>query len=194
MKTSCLRGSVSIDLVVLYPQQLCKIYDIMIVLQKIFYNVTLVNLAGAAIKMESVRTRFSTLSVNHVLFVCLCAVVVYLFRAGDTYYLKPVWRKRVESHQFANGEYPTEKDQLPPPIVTDLESDGVNEVVLITNDMKLTILALPDSDPQNEAILPHVIVKHKVTLPLVDARPVIMKTGFTVPLQSMVQMRSQVSE
>ena len=145
------------------------------------------------------KNRLGKLSINHVLFVGLCAVIVYLFRAGDTYYLKPVWRKRVESQQFANGAYPTDVDRLPPPVVTDLESDGVNEVVLITSDMKLTILALPDGVNKDEAILPHVVVKHKVTLPLFNAngdstaRPVVMKTGFTVPFQSMVQVRSQVS-
>ncbi|XP_046553197.1 uncharacterized protein LOC124262710 isoform X1 [Haliotis rubra] len=148
--------------------------------------------------MESVKSRFRKLSLNHVCFVGLCAVIVYLFRAGDTYYLKPVWRKRVESQQFANGAYPTDEDRLPPPVITDLESDGVNEIVLITNDMKLTILALPEMQNKDEGTLPHVIVKHKVTLPLLNAkgdvvsRPIVMRTGFTEPYQSMVQVRSQV--
>ena len=60
-------------------------------------------------------------------------------------------------------------EQLPAPIITDLDSDGINEIVLVTNDLKLSVLVLPDAESRDEddQTLPHVDVKHKVVLPKV---------------------------
>lgn len=136
---------------------------------------------------------------NYIVFIVICAIIAYVFRASDSYMLKPVWRKRVEQHYYANRQYPTLEDRLPSPIITDLEGDGVNEIILISNDYKLTSLALPDKkEDEDDKTLPHVIVKNKVQLPLVtredggSSRPVVMATGFTTQYQSMVQIRKQV--
>ncbi|ESO98334.1 hypothetical protein LOTGIDRAFT_159137 [Lottia gigantea] len=147
--------------------------------------------------MEAVKSQFKKLTISHVFFVCLCGVIAYLFRARESYYLKPVWRKRTETQHFMNGQFPTEDDRLPSPIITDLESDGVNEIVILTNDMKLSIMALPDEKNQtDEQALPHVQIKHRVKLPIGHhqhlSRPVVMATGFTVPYSSMMQVRKQI--
>lgn len=138
-------------------------------------------------------------SVHHVMALLLCSVVAYLFRANVSYEIKPVWRKRLENRDFINGQYPTIDDKLPPPIITDLESDGINEIVLITNDLKLSVLALPDDEQQDnpDDSLPHVSVKDRVQLlPLKHGKrkswPIVMTTGYTVPYLSMVQVRKQV--
>ena len=83
--------------------------------------------------------------------------------------LRPVWRKRAEYHHFANKKYPMTSEQLPAPVITDLDSDGINEIVLVTNDLKLSVLVLPDAESRDEddQTLPHVDVKHKVVLPKV---------------------------
>lgn len=139
------------------------------------------------------------LNLNYIIFIIICAVIAYVFRASDSYILKPVWRKRVEQYYYANRQYPTLEDRLPSPIITDLEGDGVNEIILISNDFKLSSLALPDkNEDEDDKTLPHVVVKSKVQLPILtkedggSSRPVVMATGFTIPYKSMVQIRKQV--
>lgn len=144
--------------------------------------------------------RIKSLNSNNLIFVILCCIIGYLFRANDSFVLKPVWRKRVETHAYANAAFPTKHDRLPPPIISDLEGDGVNEILLISSDFKLSSLALPNATllDEDDQTLPHVIVKHKVALSLADegngwkSRPVAMGTGFTVPYLSLMQIRKQV--
>lgn len=141
-------------------------------------------------------------SKNHFILLLLCAVIGYLLRSHDTYELRPVWRKRAEFHHFQNKKYPTKSEQLPVPVITDLDSDGINEIILITNDLKLSVMTLPDPVKQDEddKTLPHVVIKHKVVLPQATGGgqgepsgwPVVMVTGFTQPYLSMVQVRQQV--
>ncbi|XP_021352758.1 uncharacterized protein LOC110449917 isoform X1 [Mizuhopecten yessoensis] len=144
--------------------------------------------------------RAKSLNANNVIFVVLCCIIGYLFRANDSYILKPVWRKRVETQAYANAAFPTRRDRVPPPVITDLEGDGVNEILLISSDFKLSSLALPNvtQTDEDDQTLPHVIVKHKVALSLADesnrwkSRPVVMETGFTVPYLSLMQIRKQI--
>jgi len=148
-----------------------------------------------------VISKFRSPSKNHFILLLLCAVIGYLLRSHDTYELRPVWRKRAEYHHFKNKKYPTKEEQLPPPLITDLDSDGINEIVLITNDLKLSVMTLPDPvRDEEDKTLPHVNVKHKVVLPQAagggqdkpSGWPVALVSGFTVPYQSMVQVRQQV--
>ena len=143
--------------------------------------------------------KIKKINYNYILFVILCAIIAYVFRASDSYILKPVWRKRVEPHYYSNREYPTLEDRLPSPIVTDLEGDGVNEIILISNDYKLTSLALPEKSlDEEDQTLPHVVVKNRIQLPVKikedggSSKPVVMATGFTVGYKSMLQIRKQV--
>ena len=145
------------------------------------------------------KAKALSITASHVIVVVLLFLIVYLFRADDIYHLHPVWRKRVDSYLYANGKSPMAKEALPSPIITDLDSDGTNEIILITNDLKLSILALPEVDNRDEEdkILPHVVVKHKTLLsPHVKEMgwPVAMATGYTIPYKSMVQIRKQVSK
>ena len=143
------------------------------------------------------------LSKNHLILVLLCAVIGYLLRSHDTFELRPVWRKRAEFHHFENKKFPTKAEQLPPPVITDLDSDGVNEIVLITNDLKLSVMTLPEAAKQDveDRTLPHVVMKNKIVLPRSvngsntepSGWPVVMVTGFTSPYLSMLQVRHQVN-
>lgn len=139
---------------------------------------------------------------EHLILILLCVVIGYLLRSHDTYELRPVWRKRAEFHHFENKKYPIKSEQLPPPLITDLDGDGINEIISITNDLKLSVMTLPDpvSKDEEDRTLPHVAVKHKVTLPHGDPHtgqqssgwPVVMVSGFTIPYLSMMQIRHQV--
>lgn len=135
---------------------------------------------------------------REVCYVCLCIIIFYLFRVKDSYYLIPTWRKRSEAYYFENGKFPTPEEAVPKPIVTDLESDGINEVVMVTFDGKLSVLALPEQRETADGSLPHVIVKHEVELQLKRpgehiAKPVVLEAGYTSPYLSMLQIRKQVS-
>ncbi|XP_061189984.1 uncharacterized protein LOC133197792 isoform X2 [Saccostrea echinata] len=146
--------------------------------------------------MDFLWEKLKSINANHFIFVLLCGVIAYLFRASDSYNLKPVWRKRSEPHHFTNKIYPTLDDRLPSPIITDLDGDGTNEILLITHDFKLNIMALPDpvTDEEDDT-LPHVVVKQKAVLPInvsEVSRPVAMETGFTIPYSSMMQIRKQI--
>lgn len=146
--------------------------------------------------MDFLWEKIKSINTNHFIFVLLCSVIAYLFRASDSYDLKPVWRKRSEPHHYKNKLYPTLDDRLPPPIITDLDGDGTNEILLITHDFKLNVLALPErAADDDDDTLPHVVVKQRAVLPInvsEISRPVAMETGFTVPYSSMMQIRKQI--
>lgn len=147
--------------------------------------------------MESVKGIVKRVSLREACYVCLCVIIFYLFRARDTYYLIPTWRKRSQPHYYNNGKFPTADEYLPTPVVTDLESDGLNEVVMVTVDGRLSILVLPDKQKMEDGSLPHIVVKNDVEVPLMRsdggiARPIVLEAGFTVPYQSMLQVRKQV--
>lgn len=151
----------------------------------------------------SILNKIRSPSKNHFALLLLCAVIGYLMRSHDTYELRPVWRKRAEYHHFQNKKFPTKAEQLPAPVITDIDSDGINDIILVTNDLKLSVMVLPDPVKQDDEdkTLPHVVVKHKVTLPQAtngsqdqpSGWPVVMVTGFTVPYMSMIQIRQQVN-
>lgn len=147
--------------------------------------------------MDVVRDAIRRFSLREVCYICLCITVLYLFRARDSYYLTPTWRKGSSSHFYENGLFPTSDESVPHPVVTDLESDGVNEVIMVTIDGRLTVLALPEQQKLEDGSLPHVVVKKDIELKLVRtdghrARPVVLETGFTTPYFSMMQIRKQV--
>lgn len=117
----------------------------------------------------------------------------------DSYSLNPVWRKRSEITKFANSRFPTDVDRSPSPIITDLEGDGVNEIVLVSNDLlHLNILAMPSDTEQEDRSLAHVVVKHKTELVLEQrvkghsSKPYLVEVGFTIPYLSMMQIRKQI--
>ncbi|KAK3589323.1 hypothetical protein CHS0354_026981 [Potamilus streckersoni] len=151
--------------------------------------------------MDQILTKLRRISRHHLILIGLCAVIGYLLRAKESYELRPVWRKRAEYHHFQNKKYPTLDEQLPHPVVTDLDSDGINEIVLISNDLKLSILALPNSTRKDEddKTLPHIEVKHKVVIPQDEKSstgrlswPVVLITGYITPYLSMIQVRKQI--
>ena len=146
--------------------------------------------------MPSLLNLLSYVRMQGVCYVTLCMVIFYLFRAKDSYHLSPVWRRRTEFQVFNNGMFPDHDEGVPSPIVTDLEYDGVKEVVMVSSDGKLSILALPHWHTLDGS-LPHIVIKHEVDLPLKrlhggTARPVVLETGFHTPYLSTMENRTQV--
>ncbi len=88
--------------------------------------------------------------------------------------------------------------ETPVPIVTDMDSDGINEVVMVTKDGQLEILRVPMEMPDNHGFLPELQVVNKTQLPLETEEdgkkslPVAMDTGYLDEYMAMVQVRKQV--
>ncbi|CAH1779441.1 unnamed protein product [Owenia fusiformis] len=147
----------------------------------------------SGIEIVSLKDRLTHITIKDLAVVLLCAISVYLVRVRDSYSLKPMWR-----HDFIDQKKLTNEDdiKLPSPIITDIESDGVNEVIFITNDLKLMMLAQPR--PTESIVLPHMDVKFETVLPVNASKggktshPVAMTTGYLEPYQEMGQIRKQV--
>ncbi|KAI8746478.1 uncharacterized protein LOC106073737 [Biomphalaria glabrata] len=146
--------------------------------------------------LAGLKLRFG---LRELFYASLCIVLGYLLRVRDSYSLNPVWRKRSEVSKFANGKFMTDADRCPPPIVTDLEGDGVNEIVLISNDLlHLNILAMPSLSDDNDRTLAHVAVKNKVELTLRErmkgymSRPYSMGVGYVAASSFPDQTEKQI--
>ena len=63
-----------------------------------------------------------------------------------THTLAPAARK------YDNGAYPRPHERLPPPLITDLDGDGRREVVLVTREPSLLILAVADDADGSDGI------------------------------------------
>lgn len=54
-----------------------------------------------------------------------CSLAAGLLRTRDTVTVESVWRQSIDPRLYSNGRFPEEGEKLPPPIVTDLDSDGL---------------------------------------------------------------------
>lgn len=72
------------------------------------------------------------------ILVVISVYLCYYDAPGLQYAIEPAWfidqRTSAEAFLMNEVEY-----KLIPPIITDLEGDGVNEIVLITSDFKLKV-------------------------------------------------------
>ena len=87
----------------------------------------------------------------------------------------------------------------PIPIVTDVDSDGISEVVMVTKDGRLKTMRVPIANGyETTKQLPELSVVNETQLPLATdedglmSYPVAMETGFITEYLSMVQVRQQV--
>ncbi|KAF2074247.1 hypothetical protein CYY_004457 [Polysphondylium violaceum] len=92
----------------------------------------------------------------------------------------------IDTNNYENSHYPQFFEQLPQPIITDIDGDGKNEIIYVTNDYKIKILNSIDNfnleqtpnSPRHEASL-----KTKVGVSI-GRRPIALKTGYTKPFSS----------
>lgn len=103
----------------------------------------------------------SKVRAQDVVVVLAVFAAVFLFRAPNVWELKPSWQlgSTSEIHHKPG------KNQLPVPLITDLDSDGINEVILATEDGRLQIHMLPpQEDHEPSFTLPHLHMKKEVVL------------------------------
>ena len=147
--------------------------------------------------MEALKTKLSSLTVSNLTLIVVCALAIYLFRVRQTYRLAPQWRKEIEAEMYHNGKFPGSEEVVVPPVVTDLESDGTNEIVLLTTDLHLEVLVVPPQSATKKLPQPEIV--HAVQLPVVrdddgrPGRPVAIATGYLTEFRSVTQIRKQVN-
>ncbi len=54
-----------------------------------------------------------------------CSLAAGLLRTRDTAAIRMVWRESIDPALYDNGHFPQEGEKLSPPIVTDLDTDGL---------------------------------------------------------------------
>ncbi|XP_074644926.1 uncharacterized protein LOC141901523 [Tubulanus polymorphus] len=148
--------------------------------------------------VSGVLSWFGRLTVRDVTVFAFCVIILYLCGANERYAFVPRWRVDADVDMFANRRYPSVAETLPPPIVTDLESDGSNEVVVVTNEFRLRIYATVDDDDRSTYVLPEPRIKTDIQLPLNVSedgrvsRPVAMATGYLLKEDADVPIFKQV--
>lgn len=97
-----------------------------------------------------------------VVVVVAVLAATFLFRAPNVWELKPSWQLYITS----DASQTPGRNNLPLPIVTDLDSDGLNEVITTMMDSKIQILVLPPQKEEDDltSTLPHLHVKAEAVL------------------------------
>ncbi|KAM9966498.1 hypothetical protein ACTFIR_006716 [Dictyostelium discoideum] len=73
------------------------------------------------------------------LLVSILVVFISLYRQKD-YKLNLLLEIPIDTNNYENSHYPKINEFLPLPIITDLNGDGFNEIIYVTNDFKIRIL------------------------------------------------------
>ncbi len=62
---------------------------------------------------------------KELLFVLIaCILAAGLLRTRDTAAVSIAWKQSIDTKLYENDRFPSEEERLPPPIVTDMDSDG----------------------------------------------------------------------
>jgi len=149
------------------------------------------------IHVASVRQIFFyKIGFRDAILIIICALSVYLLRARDTFLLLPAWHLRPGQH---NSDLLL--SYLPKPVVTDLDGDGVMELVFVTRSHELQVCTIsarhifPDETLRQ---LPEPIVKRSVTISsyvMSDGNvsyPVGLEIGYLSAPLSVSDIRTQV--
>lgn len=132
--------------------------------------------------METTLQRLQAVTVQDVVLATVCVLSVYLLRVHQTLLLTPAWKKHVPLELYHNGKYPGKDELLPHPLITDLDSDGLNEIVMITNGLHLEVLGYQTA--ASGSLLPDLVVRSYVRLPIIRQfkekvnRPIAMAAGY----------------
>jgi hypothetical protein len=90
-----------------------------------------------------------------ILIICAVAIIIVLRQEGNLKFYH-AWVIPIDSRLFRNGHAPASSERLPRPIITDLDGDGVNEIIITTREPSLKIYhydnAAPFIDDWNSAV------------------------------------------
>ncbi|XP_071957958.1 uncharacterized protein [Antedon mediterranea] len=150
--------------------------------------------------MEALGNRLRRFSLRDFVVLLTCLAGAYLLRVRDKFRLQPAWRMENDLAHSQNTVSFKPWEKLPYPKITDIESDGKNEIIVATRTdiPRLQILKLPDIDNSSSKVLPFIHEQSSVSLLNREDKnqdykqPVLIEVGFLEPYKSMVQVRKQV--
>eukprot|EP00003_Mantamonas_plastica_P030418 TRINITY_DN7553_c0_g2_i12.p1 TRINITY_DN7553_c0_g2~~TRINITY_DN7553_c0_g2_i12.p1 ORF type:complete len:236 (+),score=46.93 TRINITY_DN7553_c0_g2_i12:598-1305(+) len=140
------------------------------------------------------------LTTRDLLILSACAFVVLIsFTQSGNWNIKPAFIFSLDSSLYENGHFPKPEERAPPPIITDLDGDGINEIILVTKEPSLIILdtqRLMGAEQQGLQALQSLPIKHQVSLiPSVRVamgkQAVALTTGYIEPYNT-DEVRTQV--
>ncbi|KYQ93659.1 hypothetical protein DLAC_05044 [Tieghemostelium lacteum] len=141
------------------------------------------------------------------LLITIIIVLISLYNQSD-YSLKLILEIPINTNNYENSHYPQPYEILPQPIITDLDGDGKNEILYVTNDYKIRVLDNIDplttsngfnidSNNDDQQLLQKYRIRYETSLLSkvglsTGRRPVAMKVGFVKPYQLYSEQRSKI--
>jgi hypothetical protein len=120
-----------------------------------------------------------------VLFICAVITVttVTLYgQPGGAPVLYQKWKYNLDKTKYKNREYPNLHERLPSPLITDLDGDGVNEIIIATKEPKLLVLHPPSANDQSgQPTLLREVSLLSSTRSIGSRHPVALRAGFLDP-------------
>ena len=78
------------------------------------------------------------------LLICGIAVLISFQRdPGDGFRVRRAWSLPLDSALYADSSNPQPHEKLPPPLITDIDGDGRNDVVVVTKEPSVKMLSKP---------------------------------------------------
>ncbi|KAL5466741.1 hypothetical protein EMCRGX_G030890 [Ephydatia muelleri] len=137
---------------------------------------------------------FDWINVKQLVFVFLtCCLGAAFFQSKDRLGYTLSWDLELDTNLYSNGKFPVEHEKLPRPIVTDMDNDGIAEMLVLTYNGHLKLFGLPDGGPFQDRRA-HATEEAQIDISGLagGSRPIAFGTGFLQTYQSMVQVREQV--
>ena len=132
---------------------------------------------------------------DYVILIMLTVVGSYLFNMRDRVSLQPAFFQPIQTDLYSNAYYPQAWERVSRPLVTDLESDGENEVILSFPNGHIVVAKFTLVTPEADYPLPRLEKIFETSLSSPDGasrHALSVETGFLEPYLGMGQVRRQV--
>ena len=132
---------------------------------------------------------------DYLLLIFITLIGSYLFNLRDRVSLQPAFFQPIPTDKYSNGFYPQAWERFSRPIVTDLEIDGENEVILSFPDGHIVVAKFALVTPEANYPLPRLEKVFEYDLSESDGQKrhaLSVETGFLEPYKAMGQIRKQV--
>lgn len=126
-----------------------------------------------------------------------CCVGAVLFQTKDSVVFELSWQEKLDAYLYRNSKFPMNDEKLPAPLITDVDSDGDTDMLMLTYDGKLKLFRFSDEKtPLHVKPSPKEKLVEKASANIIQlgegGMPVAMATGYLRTYQSMIQVREQV--
>ena len=120
-----------------------------------------------------------------ILAVVVC-IMITLSGGGDdgSPYLYKKWKYNLDATRYTNRKYPSLHERLPSPLVTDLNGDGKNDIVVATKAPSLVLLRPPDQQTDGKPTVLREVSLLSSTRSIGSRHPVSMRSGYLDPFRT----------